>query len=196
MLDNLDDVKQVLNIDSMRNMGGEKVMELVGLMQSGQLTEAGKVAVFTAAPELLEKISDAMDDTNEQAVHSNDQSSTNIYDHLRQSQKIWAAMAVDPEATEEERRDARDRLERVDERLMNHDVNNKQFNLEVIKNKKEVLLTAAGFAVLAIGGLASGGETTATTTVSDLSMTNSENKRRGHPSRLGLPLLTDSLRCS
>lgn len=158
MIENLDDVKQALNIESLRNLGGEKVMELVGLMQAGQLTEAGKIAVFTAAPELLTKVSDAMDDTNEQAVHSNDQSSANVYEHLKQSKEFWAARAVDPEATEEERRDARDRYERADERLMNHDVNNKQFNLEVIKNKKEVLLAAAGFVVVAIGGLASGGK--------------------------------------
>lgn len=158
MLENLDDVKQALNIDSLRNMGGEKVMELVGLMQSGQLTEAGKVAVFAAAPELITKVSDAMDETNEQAVGSNDQSSAHFYDHMRQSKEFWASRATDPDATEEERRDARDRYERVDEKVANHDVNNKQFNLEVIKNKKEILLTAAGFVVLAIGRLASQGK--------------------------------------
>ncbi|WP_313679647.1 hypothetical protein [Corynebacterium stationis] len=158
MIENLDDVKQALNVESLRNIGGEKVMELVGLMQSGQLTEAGQIAVFTAAPELLAKVSDAMDDANEQAVHSNDQSSASVYEHLKQSKDFWAARAVDPEATEEERRDARDRFERVDERLMNHDVNNKQFNLELIKNKKDVLLAVAGFAVLVIGGLAGGGK--------------------------------------
>ena len=117
-------------------MGGEKVMELVGLMQAGQLTEAGRIAVFTAAPELLAKVSEAMNATNEQAVHSNDQSSASVYAHLKQSKEFWAARAVAPEATEEERRDARDRFERVDERLMDHDVNNKQFNLEVIKTRK------------------------------------------------------------
>lgn len=143
MIENLDDVKQALNVESLRNIGGEKVMEL---------------AVFTAAPELLAKVSDAMDDANEQAVHSNDQSSASVYEHLKQSKDFWAARAVDPEATEEERRDARDRFERVDERLMNHDVNNKQFNLELIKNKKDVLLAVAGFAVLVIGGLAGGGK--------------------------------------
>lgn len=157
MIDNLDDVKQVLKIESMRNMSGDKVMELVGLMQTGQLTEAGKVAVFTAAPELVAKISEAMNETTEHVVRSNDQSSTDFYEHMAQSKEFWAARATDPEATEEERRDARDRYERVDERVSNHDVHNKQLYLEVIKNNKEILMTVAAVTVLAIGGLASEG---------------------------------------
>lgn len=158
MLDNLDQVKRALNIKSMRNMSGEKVMELVRLMQTGQLTEAAKVAVFAAAPELIAKISDAMNDANEQVVGSNDQSSASFYEHMAQSKEFWAARATDPEATEEERRDARDRYERVDERVANHDVDNKHFNLAVIKNHKEVLLAVASLALFAVGGLATGGK--------------------------------------
>ena len=158
MIENVDDVKQVLNIPSLRNMSGTKLMELVDLMQTGQLTEAGKVAVFAAAPELITRVSDAMNETNEQAVRSNDQNSANVYEQATQSKKLWEELAKDPNATEEERRDARERYERVDERLVDHDVRNKQFNLEVIENQKEVLLTVAGLALLFITGLASQGK--------------------------------------
>lgn len=158
MLEDLDDVKQALNIKSMRNMSNKKVMELVELMEAGQLTEAGKVAVFTAAPQLVVKVSEAMDATNEMAMDSNNQSSASFYDQMTQSKEFWAARATDPNATEEERRDARDRYERVDERLADHDVNNKHFNLKVIDAKKGALIAVAGLAVTAVGGLASQGK--------------------------------------
>ena len=120
-------------------------------MQRGQLTEEAKTAVFAAVPGLVARINEAMDETNAQAMRSNDESSDRFYDHMQQSQAFWAARAADPDASEEERRDARDRFERVDERVANHDTDNKRFTLELARYKKE-LLSVIGVVVLGAAG--------------------------------------------
>ncbi|OEY23623.1 hypothetical protein A0K93_03565 [Corynebacterium sp. BCW_4722] len=81
-----------------------------------------------------------MDDSVQKAVASNDRSSDNLYAQIDTSKEILRQIIHNPNSSEQERQDALNRLERYDDKLFEHELNNKRFNLEVLKVNKEVVL--------------------------------------------------------
>ena len=150
-IDSIDDLKRALSIEDLRNMSSEKVLELVKLIQNGQVDEIVLPALSAAAPDTMAKVSQAMADSFQQALSSNKYSSDRLYDSFDKTKSILRQVIDDPNSSEESRRDALDRLERLDDKLMEHDVNNKRFNLQSLQIKKEtIIITAATTAVIAL----------------------------------------------
>ena len=132
-------------------MSSEKVLELVKLIQNGQVDEIVLPALFAAAPDTMAKVSQAMADSFQQALSSNKHSSDRLYDSFDKTKSILRQVIDDPNSSEESRRDALDRLERLDDKLMEHDVNNKGFNLQSLQVSKEtILIGAAATAVVVL----------------------------------------------
>ncbi|NII88820.1 hypothetical protein E9230_002790 [Corynebacterium glutamicum] len=85
-------------------------------------------------------MSQAMADSFQQALSSNKYSSDRLYDSFDKTKSILTQVISDPTSSEESRRDAFDRLERLDDKLMEHDVNNKRFNLQSLQINKEAFI--------------------------------------------------------
>ena len=139
-IDSIDELKRALSIEDLRNMSSEKVLELVKLIQNGQVGEIVLPTLFAAAPDTMAKVSQAMADSFQQALSSNKYSSDRLYDSFDKTKSILAQVIDDPNSSEESRRDALDRLERLDDKLMEQDVNNKRFNLQSLQVSKETIL--------------------------------------------------------
>ena len=120
-------------------------------LQNGQVDEIVLPALFAAAPDTMAKVSQAMADSFQQALSSNKHSSDRLYDSFDKTKSILRQVIDDPNSSEESRRDALDRLERLDDELMEHDVNNKGFNLQSLQVSKEtILIGAAATAVVVL----------------------------------------------
>lgn len=153
-IDSIDDLKRALNIEDLRNMSSEKVLELVKLIQNGQVGEIVLPTLFAAAPDTMVKVSQAMADSFQQALSSNKYSSDRLYDSFDKTKSILRQVIDDPNSSEESRRDALDRLERLDDKLMEHDVNNKGFILQSLQaNKETIIIAAATTAVIAVAAV-------------------------------------------
>lgn len=150
IIDSIDEVQDVLRLPSMRNMSNEKVMELVGLLNNGQISDNALAAIFAAAPELERRVSESMATVTQKLSDSNDKSSERFYEQMSQSKEFWASQANDPNLSAEERKDARDRFERVDQRVVDHDGSNKKFGLDILSEHKDVTMAVLGLSVAAI----------------------------------------------
>ncbi|MCT1806267.1 hypothetical protein M3B20_11170, partial [Corynebacterium sanguinis] len=55
-IDSIDDLKRALSIEDLRNISSEKVLELVKLIQNGQVGEIVLPTLFAAAPDTMAKV--------------------------------------------------------------------------------------------------------------------------------------------
>lgn len=76
MIDNFDDLKKALGIDSLRELSGEKVLALVKMQQNGEISEGFQRALMSLVPGIFTETAKVMDDSLSEAVMSNDKSST------------------------------------------------------------------------------------------------------------------------
>lgn len=151
MIETIDDLKAALGVKDLRHMSGRKVLDLLKMKQGGEISTAVQAQLALIAPETMVKLAKAMDDSVQRAMSSNDQSSANLYSQIAMSKRLLGQIIENPLTTDEARRDALDRLERYDDKLFEHDVNNKRFSLEGLKISKETVLGVATL-VLATGG--------------------------------------------
>lgn len=153
VIDDIDGVKKALDLSSMRNMSNAKVMELVGLLNSGQISNNALAAIFAAAPELERRVSESMATIMDQLSDSNDRNSERFYDQMTQSKEFWASQASDPNLSAEEREEARKNYVGVDERVEEHDKRNKNFGLSLFAEHKEITMVVLGVSVTAIAAV-------------------------------------------
>lgn len=154
MIETIDDLKVALNEDDLRRMSGEKVLNLVKMVQNGEVSEAVLPALSSVAPDTMVKLAQAMDESIQKAVASNDQSSDNIFQQVAMSKRILVQIIENPNSSDEERKDALDRLERYDDKLLEHDRDNKRFNLEALKISKEATLAVvATFVAISLAAI-------------------------------------------
>lgn len=148
MIETVDDLKAALNVEDLRRMSSDKVLHLVKMVQKGEASEAALTALASNAPDTMSQLAQAMNDSVQKAVASNDQSSGNLYAQIGTSKEILRQIIQNPNSSDKERQDALNRLERYDEKLVEHELNNKRFNLKVLEvNKDTVLGIAGGIAV-------------------------------------------------
>ncbi|MCT2253017.1 hypothetical protein M3G46_10675 [Corynebacterium sanguinis] len=133
MIESIDDLKEALGVDDLRRMSGPKVLELLKMTQKGEVSAAVQSELLYVAPEAMVKLAQAMDDSVQKAIGSNDQSSDNLHKQFSMTKRVLLQIAEDPSTSDAARQDALDRLERYDDKLLEHDVNNKRFNLEALK---------------------------------------------------------------
>lgn len=145
MFESTDDLKAALGIDDFRRMSVDKVFDLVNKVQNGEVNDTVLATLLSVAPDTMAKVAQAIDDSTQKAVASNDQSSDNLFAQITISKRILSQIIENPSSSDEARQDALDRLERYDEKLFEHDLNNKRFNLEALKISKEAAL---GFATV------------------------------------------------
>ena len=150
MIETVDDLKVALNVEDLRRMSSDKVLHLVKMVQKEGVNEAVLTALRSIAPDTMFQFAQAMDDSVQKAVASNDRSSDNLYAQIDTSKEILRQIIHNPNSSEQERQDALNRLERYDDKLFEHELNNKRFNLEVLKVNKEVVL-GIGIAFGAVG---------------------------------------------
>lgn len=141
MIETIDDLKAALNEDDLRRMSGEKVLNLVKMVQNDEVSKAVLPALSSVAPDIMVKLAQAMDESTQKAIASNDQSSGNISEQIAMSKRILIQIIEDPNSSDETRKDALDRLERYDDKLLEHDRDNKRFILEALRMNKETILT-------------------------------------------------------
>lgn len=139
-IENTDDLKRALGVDSLREMSGEKVIELAQMIQNGEISEGVQRALLSLVPEAFTETAKIMDDSLSQAVASNDKSSSDYHKAVAQSKAIYEKILQDPDASDENKKKALEELSRLDEQVFEHDVNNKKFNLETLRLKKETLV--------------------------------------------------------
>ncbi|WP_295804137.1 hypothetical protein [uncultured Corynebacterium sp.] len=150
-IESVDDLKKALKVDDLRQMSSEKVLTLVQLIQTGQISSGVLSALLSTAPNTMASLAQAMDESVQNAAASNEKSSDNFYSSIAFTKRLLAQIAQDPNASEDARRDALDRLERYDNKLFEHDINNKRFNLEALKLNKETLgAIATGVTLVAV----------------------------------------------
>ena len=125
-------------------MSSDKVLHLVKMVQKEGVSEAVLTALLSIAPGTMSQLAQAMDDNVQKAVASNDRSSDNLYAQIDTSKEMLRQIIQNPNSSDQERQDALNRLERYDDKLFEYELNNKRFNLEVLKVNKEVVLTIAG----------------------------------------------------
>lgn len=147
-IESIDDLKSALKVDDLRKMSSDKVLDLVQMIQNDQISSGVLSALLTVAPDTVAKLAQAMDDSVQQAVTSNEKSSGNLYASIAFTKELLAQIVRDPESSPEAKQDALDRLERYDNKLFEHDINNKRFNLEALRAHKEVLGAVLGVTAL------------------------------------------------
>lgn len=147
-IESIDDLKSALKVDDLRKMSSDKVLDLVQMIQNDQISSGVLSALLTVAPDTVAKLAQAMDDSVQQAVTSNEKSSGNLYASIAFTKELLAQIVRDPESSPEAKQDALDRLERYDNKLFEHDIYNKRFNLEALRAHKEVLGAVLGVTAL------------------------------------------------
>ncbi|MCT1450344.1 hypothetical protein [Corynebacterium sp. p3-SID1194] len=147
-IESIDDLKSALKVDDLRKMSSDKVLDLVQMIQNDQISSGVLSALLTVAPDTVARLARAMDDSVQQVVTSNEKSSGDLYASIDFTKKLLAQIVQDPESSPEAIQDALDRLERYDNKLLEHDINNKRFNLEALRAHKEVLGAVLGFTSL------------------------------------------------
>lgn len=150
MIETVDDLKAALNVEDLRRMSSDKVLHLVKMVQKGEASEAVLTALASNAHGTMSQLAQAMNDSVQKAVASNDQSSGNLYAQIGTSKEILRQIIQNPNSSDKERQDALNRLERYDEKLVEHELNNKRFNLKVLEANKETVL---GIAVVGIAAV-------------------------------------------
>jgi hypothetical protein len=151
VIETIDDLKAALGVEDLRRMSGRKVLDLVKMVQKGEVSSAIQSELQLIAPETMVKLAQAMDNSVQKAVESNGQSSSNLHEQVAMSKRLLGQIIEDPNTSAAALQDALDRLERYDDKLFEHDLNNKRFNLEALKIGKEVAL---GVALVAATGAA------------------------------------------
>lgn len=154
MIETIDDLKAALGVKDLRHMSGRKVLDLLKMEQNGEVSAAVQAQLAQIAPETMVKLAKAMDDSVQRAIRSNDQSSSNLYEQIAMSKRYLGQIIEDPNTSEAARQDALDRLERYDDKLFEHDVNNKRFSLESLKISKDAVLGVATLVLVTGGALA------------------------------------------
>ncbi|ARX64213.1 Hypothetical protein Cp262_2112 [Corynebacterium pseudotuberculosis] len=97
----IEDLKLALNIHDLRNTSGDKVLDLIRLVQSDQIGEAALAALLVTAPETISKLVQVMDDSFHRAVASSDRSSDKaIYDNFGKMKNILEQVISDPNSSE------------------------------------------------------------------------------------------------
>ncbi|WP_034651908.1 hypothetical protein [Corynebacterium vitaeruminis] len=154
---NTDDLKKALGVDSLREMSGEKVIELAHMIQNGELSEGVQRALFNLVPEVFTNAAKIMDNSLSEAVVSNDKSSSGYLGHVEQSKSIYEKLIQDPETTPEIKMKAMEDLARLNEQAFEHDVNNKKFNLEALRLKKETVFKVVSGVVIVAAAVSPSG---------------------------------------
>ncbi len=153
MIESTDDLKAALGIDDFRRMSVDKVLSLVNKVQNGEVSDAVLATLLSVAPDTMAKVAQAMDDSVQKAVASNDQSSDNLFAQITTSKRTLSQIIENPNSSDEARQDALDRLERYDEKLFQHDINNKRFNLEALKISTEAVVRFASVAAISVAAI-------------------------------------------
>ena len=71
-IESIDDLKSALKVDDLRKMSSDKVLDLVQMIQNDQISSGVLSALLTVAPDTVAKLAQAMDDSVQQAVTSNE----------------------------------------------------------------------------------------------------------------------------
>ncbi|WP_271799234.1 hypothetical protein [Dietzia maris] len=153
MIETIDELKAALGVKDLRQMSGRRVLDLLKMVQNGEVSTAIQAQLALVAPETMVRLAKAIDDSAKRAIDSNDQSSSNLHEQIAMSKWYLGQIIQDPNTSEAARRDALDRLERYDDKLFEHDVHNKRFNLESLKISKDAVLGVATLALVAGGAL-------------------------------------------
>lgn len=143
-IETFEDLKEVLQVDDLRKMSSGKVLELAKMLQKNQLGAGLLSELLLVAPDAAATLLHALDEPVKNVVASNEKSSEQAYEGINQSKSALLKIALDPNSSEEERADAFDRIERYDDKLLEHDRDNKRFNLEVMKSHGEKIVAVAG----------------------------------------------------
>lgn len=149
-VETVDDLRRALGVESLREMSGEKVLALAKMWQGGELSEAVQLALLQLVPETFRDMTKAMDGSLTEAVNSNDASSSSYYAAVSETKQILKARLENPSSSEQYKMILLEQIERLDDKLSEHDLNNKRFGLEALHLKKEMLLKV-GVGALALG---------------------------------------------
>ena len=157
MIENTDDLKKALGVDSLREMSGEKVLALAHLLQNVELSESVQRALMNLVPEIFTETAKIMDNSVTEALGSNDKSSSGYFDSAAQSKSIYEKLILNSDTPTDVKLRAMEDLARLDEQVFEHDVNNKKFNLEALRLKKETVVKIVSGATVAALVLTPGG---------------------------------------
>lgn len=150
MIENTEELKKALGVETLRELSGEKVLALTKKLQNGELGEAAQRALLNAFPALFSDAAKVMDAPLSEAVGSNDRSSSGVFEAVEHSKAIYEKILQDSEASEERKKMAIEGLANLDKQVFEHDVNNKKFNLEALRFKQTTVVTiVTGAAIVA-----------------------------------------------
>lgn len=156
-IESVDDLRRALGVESLREMSGEKVLELAKMWQNDELSGAVQAALLRLAPQTFHDMTASMDSSLNEAVKSNDASSANYYAAAAQTKEILKGLLEDPSTSEEMKKSILEQIRELDNLAFEHDVNNKRFGLQALQLKKETLMTIGVGAAALVVSLAPGG---------------------------------------
>ncbi|ARV64181.1 hypothetical protein H2C43_04800 [Corynebacterium glutamicum] len=107
---------------------------------------------------LTSQATGSMDETNEQVIKSNEHGSDAYLADIKASREMWAKIALDPNQSEETRKEARENMARIDEYAREHDKDNKGLLQKLAKNKAELIGTVAVATLGVVAAIANNGK--------------------------------------
>lgn len=158
IFDSKQELQEFLGLDNWRQLTADKVVELAELFGRGQLTEAAKAQVFAAAPELVSRVGQLLNDSNEKIIESNDESSKSVFGQFSESREYRYKIMSDPRMSAEEKAKALEEMDKVDEMVLEQDRNNKLFNLKLSANLQNTLIGSVALVAVVIAGAGASGK--------------------------------------
>lgn len=157
MIQNIEELKEALGVETLRELSGENVLALTKKLQSAELGEGVQLALASVFPTLFSDATKVMDAPLSEAVGSNDRSSDGFLESVAQSKALWESVIQDPDASEEMKKMAMERLAILDDQVFEHDVNNKKFNLEALRFKQDTVVKIVAGTAIVTAALMPGG---------------------------------------
>lgn len=152
IFDSKKELQEFMGLDNWRHLTADKVVELAELFGRGQLTEAAKAQVFAAAPELVGRVGQLLNDSNEKIIESNDENSKYVFGHFSESMEYRYRIMSNPDMSPEEKEKALGEMDKVDEMVLEQDRNNKLFNLKLSANLQNTLIGSVALVAAVIAG--------------------------------------------
>lgn len=159
IFDSKQELQKIMGLESWRNLTADKVVELANLFGRGQLTENAKAQVFAAAPELVGKVGQLVNDSNEKVMESNNEDSKLIFNQFSESREYRYKIMSDPNMSPEEKERALEEMDKVDDKVVEHGDKNKVFNLKLSDNLNSILVGSVvlmGAVIMGTGAKTSG----------------------------------------
>lgn len=119
---------------------------------SADVPDHAAQAQFVAAmSDLPRQASQAMDETNEQLIASNDRSSDAAFADIKDSRETWLKIVSDPNSSEEEKKFAMEKMAKLDDNAMEIDRGNKKWSDKLGDRKAQLLMgVATGLTAVAV----------------------------------------------